>query len=98
MKRLATIRTSTVIQNRLERHGFGIGGAAGLGALDGRGVRGGGGACEAISGEKNRVLVWGGPPPPRGNFRPGGGGTATPGVGAPAPGRRSPPSRPGGAP
>src|SRR5260221_366893 len=68
MNRFAASRTRSVIQNRLERHGFGIGGAAGLGALDGRVVRGGDGACEAISGYSTRFMIGGMATPQGGIF------------------------------
>ncbi len=58
-----------MIQNRLERHGFGIGGAAGLGPPVGLVVRGGGGACEAaISGYSTRFMIGGMATPQGGIF------------------------------
>src|SRR5260370_3224201 len=46
MKMLAASSTSRVIQNRLERNGFGMGGTGGLGADAGLGARAGGGGGE----------------------------------------------------
>ena len=47
MKRLAASRTRSVIQNRLDRSGFGAGGTGVLGAGGGGGVRFGPGPCGA---------------------------------------------------
>src|SRR5258708_9441262 len=46
MKMLAGSSTSRVIQNRLERNGFGMGGTGGLGAVAGLGARAGDGGGE----------------------------------------------------
>src|SRR5260370_13105053 len=65
MKMLAASSTSRVIQNRLERNGFGMGGTGGLGAVAGLGARAGGGGGETAMLHRQQYAAQ------RGEERPG---------------------------
>src|SRR5258708_3754462 len=65
MKMLAASSTSRVIQNRLERNGFGMGGTGGLGAVAGLGARADGGGGETAMLHRQQYAAQ------RGEERPG---------------------------